>query len=139
MIDLDNEMLARKMSAFKMVPDYVLCSPAKRARETYECMERILPSVAIIYPEKLYNASADELLGFIKKLTNTSETALVVAHNPGIHNLATRLAGKGDHERLASMSYGFRPGTMAVIKAASESWDGIELGQNKLVQLVTPD
>ena len=79
------------------------------------------------------------MFDFIKKLTNTTHTVLVVAHNPGIHNLAMQLAGKGDHERLASLSYGYKPGTMAVIKSDNESWDGVQLGQNKLVQLVTPD
>jgi len=135
---IDSQMIARKMKSFKLMPDYVLCSPARRARETFDCMEKILPCVSVIYPEYLYNASTEDLFKSLRKITNTSNVALVVGHNPGIHTLATQLAGKGDHERLASMAYGFKPGTMAVIEFGGDSWGKLNLGENKLVQLVTP-
>jgi phosphohistidine phosphatase len=134
----DSEMLARKMSAFKLTPDYVVCSPARRARETFECMEKILPGVSVIYPEYLYNASSDELFESIRKLTDTAKTVLMVAHNPGIHNLATQLAGKGDHENINALHHGYKPGTMSVIECNCDNWAAITLGENKLAQIIKP-
>lgn len=136
---IEAEMVARKMLAFKIKPDYVLCSPARRARETFDYMEKVLPSVSVIYPEYLYNASTEDLFNAVRKLTDTAQTALLIGHNPGIHNLATQMASRGDHERLSSMSYGFKPATLAVIQCRCSNWASIEMGENELVQLILPN
>ncbi len=80
-----------------LAPGLVLCSSATRARET---LEGVLPALgadaeARIEP-RIYGASADELLRIVHELDESVQTAILIGHNPGTHQLAASLAGTGD-------------------------------------------
>jgi phosphohistidine phosphatase len=134
----DAQIVAEKMVAFKAVPDYVLCSPARRTRETYDSMLKVLPEVSVIYPEFLYNASTERLFKAISTLSETSRRVLVVSHNPSIQSLVTSLAHKGDHEALSQVSYGYRPATLSIVDCNCKSWNEIQPEVNMLKSVITP-
>ena len=70
-------------------------SPANRARSTWELVmaELDVPPRTRI-DDRLYAASADELLAVVRDLPDDVETAVLVGHNPGFEDLATLLSGK---------------------------------------------
>ena len=43
--------------------------------------------------DRVYAASDDELLGVLQESPDDVETAILVGHNPGIEDLASRLTG----------------------------------------------
>jgi phosphohistidine phosphatase len=83
-------------------PSLVLCSSARRTRET---LERLAPAlgegVETSVERGLYAASERELLARLRKLPEELPSAMLIGHNPGIQRLALSLAsGGGDLERL---------------------------------------
>lgn len=44
------QALGAAMKQQDLLPDYVVCSPARRTRETYDALERYLPEVSSIFP-----------------------------------------------------------------------------------------
>jgi phosphohistidine phosphatase len=70
--------------------DLVLCSSARRARET---LELVGAEGRIEVEPELYAASAEELLDRLRQLPEDIESVLLVGHNPSIQDLAAGLAG----------------------------------------------
>ena len=71
------------------VPDTVLCSSARRARDTWSLVADKLgkaPKPAI--EEGLFMVAPRRLLARLRRLDDASETVLVVGHNPGLEGLA---------------------------------------------------
>lgn len=131
-------LVAQRLMAYKIVPDYVLCSPARRTRETYDAMLKTLPEVSVIYPEYLYQAGTERLFEAISMLSESSRQVLLIAHNPGVHGLVSHLAKKGDHGMLEKVSYSYKPATLSVIDCACESWSDIRPEINRLETVITP-
>lgn len=75
-------------------PELVVASPALRTRQTAEilCSELQLPAQALCFPDALYNAGPALLEAELRKLQGDRKVVMVVAHNPGISELARRLA-----------------------------------------------
>ncbi len=75
--------------------DLVVCSPAVRARQTWELAAAELAALPRVrHDETLYGASADELLEVVRTLPRTARTAVIVGHNPGLEDLAELLTGR---------------------------------------------
>jgi phosphohistidine phosphatase len=95
------EALAAHLRAAGIVPGLVLCSTAQRARET---LAAVLPAfdgeTEILVERRLYGASAGALLERLHAVPEAVGSTMVVAHNPGLEELASRLAGDAAPERL---------------------------------------
>jgi phosphohistidine phosphatase len=85
--------IVRHMRAQEFVPELVLCSTARRARETLERIEPALGRAPVRVERELYGASARELLARLRRLPDDVGSVLVIGHNPGMHELAVELAG----------------------------------------------
>ena len=121
------------------MPDIVLCSAAKRARETLDLIASSLPKgVKIEMRRELYMAVPREILNLIAKAPAGAATALVVGHNPGLGNFATWLAGSGDAEQLAKLSKKFPTGAIAVLQFPVEDWAEIGGEGGRLLAFVRP-
>jgi phosphohistidine phosphatase len=88
---------AEAMGAFlgsrEPLPALILCSPAARTRETLDLVLPALhPTPSLAFEEGLYLATATNLLERLQKLPKAVGCALVIGHNPGLHELAARLA-----------------------------------------------
>lgn len=75
--------------------DLALVSPARRARETWELASAQLePLPPARSEDRVYAASADQLLDIVHGVPDTVQTLLLVGHNPGMEQLASLLAGE---------------------------------------------
>jgi phosphohistidine phosphatase len=75
------------------VPDQVLCSTARRARETWQLAQDGLganPSVS--FERRVYQASAEQLLDLAREASSKVGTLLVVGHDPAIQELTLMVA-----------------------------------------------
>lgn len=134
----DALLVAQRLVAYKITPDYVLCSPARRTRETYDAMLKVLPETSVIYPEYLYQASLEKLFEAVSMLSRSSRQVLLVAHNPAVQGLVSFLAQKGDHEMKEKVAYSYRPATLSVIDCACETWLDLKPDINKLETVIVP-
>lgn len=88
--------LARHLRHDGIHPEVVLCSPAKRARQTLERVRDSLGDQASIeVEEELYTFEADAVLRRLKKVPASVTSVMVVGHNPAMEELAALLAPAG--------------------------------------------
>jgi phosphohistidine phosphatase len=75
--------------------DLAVCSPALRARQTWELVAAELdPPPRVLVDERVYAASADALLSVVQDLPTDVGTAALVGHNPGLQDLVELLSGE---------------------------------------------
>lgn len=117
------------------LPDHVLCSGARRTRET---LALILPEADAVFEDALYDAMPGALYERLKNVPDDFKSVLLVAHNPGIHSLALFLAKPAQDEPFRVLSHGYDPGTLTVLDCACENWSDLQPRDNDLVRVAAP-
>jgi phosphohistidine phosphatase len=105
-------------------PDYVLCSSARRTVETLERVLEALPKApAVSVTDDLYLASAWKLFELVRSVeADGISSLLVIAHNPGVAELAASLSDRGDPAAIRSVSRRFLPASLAEIELPGASF-----------------
>ena len=100
------------------LPDTVLCSPAKRTRQTLSPILSHWPKLLgnTDYIDSMYGASLNMLLTLAEDAFSYSERLLMVGHNPGVEAILIKLLQKNQVNSGCRMS----PGTLAVIEFPGE-------------------
>ena len=89
----DAPIMADKLSMRKIKIDLIISSPAKRTTETAKIFANILGYQSeIIFNDKLYEASYNEILEVINLIDDKYQNVLLVCHNPGITDLANYIS-----------------------------------------------
>jgi phosphohistidine phosphatase len=138
--DHDRPLAPRGRKAAKLLGAYlrreqipvslVLCSSARRARETLELVE---PPGDVQIEQQLYGASAERLLKRVRQLPETRDAVMLIAHNPGIQDLTVCLTS--DDGDVAEQK--FPTGALAVLTFAGP-WRALRAGGAELAAFVTP-
>ena len=77
------------------VPDRVLCSTARRARETWQLAEEKLGAhPETVFENRVYGASSAELLDLARETPAQVGTLLIVGHDPAMRGLTLELASE---------------------------------------------
>jgi phosphohistidine phosphatase len=83
----------------------VACSPATRARQTWELVSAELADAPTAsFDERIYAGMPDELLAVIRDLPDTAPSALLIGHNPGVEELVELLSGQEQGMSTASVA-----------------------------------
>lgn len=95
-------------------PDTILCSPAKRTRETLAPLLSLWPRLLATtdYVDSMYGASLNMLLTLAEDAFSYSECLLLVGHNPGMEQMLVNVAIPNQAVSTMKMS----TGTLAVIE-----------------------
>lgn len=128
------EALGNTLRERDLLPDFVYCSPALRTRQTFERLN--LPSPASEQPERLYNAPTGDLLSFIQSTKDDVESVMVVAHNPGMHQLVVTLADMADNKAMDRLTFGYPPATLTILECPCRQWSEIQPGMNKALDII---
>ncbi len=73
------------MRAARWLPDMVLCSTARRARETWALVAAALDvDIAATYTDALFHGSPSGLLAVLRGAPDSAASVVLVAHSPGI-------------------------------------------------------
>jgi phosphohistidine phosphatase len=105
-----------QLAALGLEPDLAIVSPAARARETWELAEESLACADVRFDPALYNAEASAIHRIAETAGAQARTVVVVAHNPGLQELAVRLMrdGAAPAEFLSRAHRHFPPAAVAV-------------------------
>jgi len=87
---IDAPVMAQGLVIAGAAPQLALVSTARRCRETWAAMESSFAGVQTRFIDEFYDAAAETLLEEAE--ASGVERVLVVAHNPGLHELAARFA-----------------------------------------------
>jgi phosphohistidine phosphatase len=75
--------------------DLAVVSPATRARETWDLVAaELAPPPPVRIEERAYAADDEDLLALVRGLDSDLGRVALVAHNPGLEDLASLLAGQ---------------------------------------------
>ena len=110
----------------------VLCSTAKRTRETLELILPALGKVDVRFEDDLYGAEAGALEARLRRLPRKVGAVLVVAHNPGLEELASLLLGPRGPGHLPT-------GALASLRFPTDAWGSIRAVAAEPIGFVTPE
>jgi phosphohistidine phosphatase len=130
----DAPVVGRWLRRHGYQPDVVVCSTAQRTLQTWELVSAALsetPRPAVTFEPRAYGASAQTLLYLARELGPDVHTALLIAHNPGISELAAALAGTHRTE------IGFPTAGVAVLEFGGD-WPELAPGQARLADFAVP-
>lgn len=133
----DAETIARHLAGRGGTPDLVLSSTAARARATLApLLERLKPK-RILLDRDLYLAPGSALLDYLRNTDDDVGTALLVGHNPALHELALLLADPESPVELPPLSGKFPTGALASFRFAP-AWSRLKPRTATLIAYVTP-
>ena len=90
----DAPRIGRWLHDHGYLPDVVICSTARRTEQTWELVAPELAGApSVRFEPRAYAASALTLRYLLQELPGRYRAALLIAHNPGLSELAASLAG----------------------------------------------
>ena len=138
---------APRMGAYlkskKAKPDQILCSSARRTRETCELIKPFVGArVPVVVEEGLYLADVKQLVERLRWLDDDIGAVMVIGHNPGLEQLAQGLSASPktvDEEKLhRRMREKFSTCALAVIELPVASWREVKMGAGLLKDFMRP-
>ncbi len=135
----DTELIAQWMKQHGDLPTAIFCSSATRTMETYaQWAEIIRKRPLVCYDEALYLARSTLLLTIVQGIDDKFESAMLVGHNPGMHELACLLAGNKKEAKVRDLQAKFPTCALAVLEFDVESWGLVDAATGILKDFVTP-
>jgi phosphohistidine phosphatase len=118
----DAPKMGKRLAKRDVRPDLILSSPARRALKTAEVIAKKLEyrRQDIVVKDRLYAAAADDLLEVLRELPAKVKCVMLFGHNPGLTDLAHRLAGEITHMSTCAV---------AEFSFAAKSW--VQVGRRK--------
>ncbi|QDT07690.1 phosphohistidine phosphatase [Rubripirellula lacrimiformis] len=127
----DSPVMGQWLSQFGAVPDLVLCSSAVRTQETVDGMQEawstdpqlsVLDSLYLASPETIWRTAASE--------GGQHDCVMLIAHNPGISQLASMMADRGMEMPTAAI---------AIFRFDIADWSELSSGtEAEFVQFMSP-
>jgi phosphohistidine phosphatase len=135
-------LLAEHVQGIGLEPAVILCSPARRTRET---LAGVLPGHDALIEPELYGASANDLLNRLTRLPAGTESVMIVGHNPSVQSLVLKLAGPAapparngeDESPLQMIERKFPTAALATLAILGE-WAQLRPGAAALLDYVRP-
>ena len=136
----DAPLAGRWLQAAGRVPDRVVCSTARRARETWQRAAAQLDAVpAVSFDPRVYGAAAAGLLELASETPPGTRALLIVGHDPGLRDLTLTLASArgSDSGTLDQVRLKFPTAALAVLEFAG-TWQELGPHQARLAAFVVP-
>ena len=90
----DAPRIGQLLSDENLVPDLILCSTARRAKDTALAVADASGfDGEIVYSRDLYHAGVDSFIWLLSDVYDRYDRVMLVAHNPGLEELLDYLTG----------------------------------------------
>ncbi len=116
------------LSENDLLPDRILCSTAKRARETRKLAAKLWTHAPqLVRDDSLYMATPDDVMTAVTQHGGDAKRLMVIGHNPGLQELVLKLDGQKG--RVVRDIIGkFPTGAVADLAYDIENWS--DIGKN---------
>lgn len=139
----DAAKMGHALDTHAHIPDFILCSSAKRTVETFELL---VPELAkppgVEFLKGLYLAPSKKIFEFVRSTPENTKSLMVIGHNPGMEDLAIRLcrkpASKAEAERGEVLREKFPTCALAVLDFDGDAWSKLEPGSGALTDFLRP-
>jgi phosphohistidine phosphatase len=129
--------MRQAMQRLGLAPDLILVSTARRTQDTLAILEPWDETPLVEPLDSLYLASAQQLLSVLRQTNETVRSAMLIGHNPGMHDLAMLLAGARESEPSRRLKEKFPTAALAEF-AIGNTWASLDAGGGQLVRFLTP-
>lgn len=133
----DAPLVGRWLGNSGYLPDGVVCSTARRARQTWELAAATLTQTSgaappVRYEPRVYEATVLGLLMLVREFSDDDRTMLIVGHNPGLAELAVGMTAPPPEPPAA-----FPTAAVAVLGLAGD-WASAGPGEARLIAFEVP-
>jgi phosphohistidine phosphatase len=147
--DIDRPLNARGIKVSKLLgshfeknairPDLILCSPARRTRQTLNAIiEETGREYQVRYEKGLYESGAENILDIIRKTAGSVNALMIIGHNPGLEMLAHSLIKTGKPKALAKLDQKYPTGGLATLDLNIDHWQDLGPGLAELKNFEIP-
>ncbi len=127
-------LIGHRLKSNGVSPDYVACSPARRARETLDGIAEALDTMPSgDFDESLYLADSHALLSHLRGVPAETGCLLLIGHNPGLEELVRVLAGSAN----AAVQSGLPAAGLAIFQV-SGAWAQLNEASARLISFIAP-
>jgi len=131
--------IAAAIAERHMAPSLVLCSDSARTRETLDIvLPALKPKPEIVYEEALYLADAKQLLQRLRRIPDSVRSVMLVAHNPGLQELAVLLSDQPTGPLMARLIQDFPTAGLARFEV-NLPWSALERGGARVMAILVPN
>jgi phosphohistidine phosphatase len=135
----DAPLMGKAMAERGIEPDLVLCSSARRTRDT---LGLVLPALRVepkvVYEDALYHATPEEMLDILHAIQPGANRVMLVGHNPEIQSFALDLVGSGSKNYQERLRSKYPTTALAVINFNAGLWKSIAVNSGSLSLFLTP-
>jgi len=134
----DAPVVGRWLRDHGYLPEIVICSAARRTRQTWDLVAPELGgSPSVRFEPRAYAASALTLLYLVRELPADCRAALLIGHNPGVSELASSLVETAEGDGPGSPGLRFPTAAVAILEFSGD-WAELALARARLVAYATP-
>jgi phosphohistidine phosphatase len=133
-------VVGRYMASNKLVPHLVLCSPARRTKETWGLVAGELSATPeVLVAAEIYNSGdGTALMECLRHRAGAVQSVLLVGHNPSIDELAQTLTGTGSEKLRERLEKKYPTAALAVFSFDFGNWESLAAGTGTLLRFVRP-
>jgi phosphohistidine phosphatase len=135
----DAPLMGKAMAERGIDPELVLCSSARRTRDT---LALVLPELRVepkvVYEDALYHASPAEMLQMMRAIQPGASRVMLVGHNPELQALALDLVGSGPKHSRDLLREKYPTAGLAVMNFASGLWSSVTVNSGTLNLFLSP-
>jgi phosphohistidine phosphatase len=132
-------VVGKAMAKHGLDPDLVLCSTARRTRDT---LDLVLPELKtepkVIYEDGLYHGTPAEMLGILHDVGAGVGQVLLIGHNPELQEFALDLIGSGPKLLKDRLEAKYPTAGLVVLRFPAGTWKDVAVNSGKLGLFLTP-
>jgi phosphohistidine phosphatase len=132
-------LMGRHMADHALIPDRVLCSAARRTRETFGGILPFLPGdFEARFLGGIYECSSETYLPLIRRHGEGARRLMLIGHNPVIQETAISLIGRGNPDLAGAIAEKFPTAGLAVIDFDGDGWADVKPKSGRIVAFFRP-
>ena len=132
-------LMGKAVAKHGLAPDLVLCSTARRTRDT---LELVLPELKkepkIVYEDGLYHGTPQEMLDLLREVPPSASQVLLVGHNPELQSFALDLIGSGAKHLKDRLETKYPTAGLVVLRFQAGDWKDVAVNSGKLELFLAP-
>ncbi|WP_334174184.1 histidine phosphatase family protein [Pseudoxanthobacter sp.] len=132
-------LMGRHIAAHALLPERVICSTARRTRET---LAGLLPhfdrEMDIRLSRALYDSGSADYIDVIRASGGKARVLLIIGHNPALQDTAVDLVGAGNPALIETVATHYPTASLAVIDFPQKTWAEIAPHSGRIVAFFQP-
>jgi phosphohistidine phosphatase len=121
------------------VPDRVICSTARRTRETWTPVAAELgATVPVDFEAAIYEATTARLLTVIRRAPSTAKRLMLIGHNPGFEDLTNDFIREAETGAAARLAEKYPTCGLAILELPIATWSQATPRTARLTHFTAP-